>query len=193
MEFVSRKVIQLDKLISELDRLVFKFVKVLEKHADYVIVSGYVYILFGRARATEGVDILIEELSEAEVNVFYEDLTNNGFWCLNSGDVKDIYSYLEDGLAVRFAVKGSSIPNFEVKFARKRLSVEALKDVLTVVTRIGKIRISSIERQIAFKRYYLKSDKDLEDAEHIERVFKGHVDKEKINKYRELISRDEKT
>jgi len=96
-------------------------------------------------------------------------------------------------LAVRFAVKGSSIPNFEVKFARKRLSVEALKDVLTVVTRIGKIRISSIERQIAFKRYYLKSDKDLEDAEHIERVFKGHVDKEKINKYRELISRDEKT
>ena len=193
MEFVSRKVIQLDKLISELDRLVFKFVKVLEKHADYVIVSGYVSILFGRARATEGVDILIEELSEAEVNVFYEDLTNNGFWCLNSGDVKDIYSYLEDGLAVRFAVKGSSIPNFEVKFARKRLSVEALKDVLTVVTRIGKIRISSIERQIAFKRYYLKSDKDLEDAEHIERVFKGHVDKEKINKYRELISRDEKT
>ena len=49
------------------------------------------------------------------------------------------------------------------------------------------IIISSLERQIAFKRYYLMSDKDLEDAKHVEEVFKGHIDVEKIKKYKVFL------
>ena len=64
---------------------------------------------------------------------------------------------------------------------------EALHDVLTVVTTGGTLRISSLERQIAFKRYFLMSDKDLEDAAHIEEVFKKNLDLRKIEEYRKKI------
>ncbi|MBI2141461.1 hypothetical protein HYU16_03480, partial [Candidatus Woesearchaeota archaeon] len=55
MEFVDDKTIKLDKVLNELDKFVLKFIKILEKHADYVIVSGYVSILFGRSRSTEDI------------------------------------------------------------------------------------------------------------------------------------------
>ena len=44
-----------------------------------------------------------------------------------------------------------------------------------------------MERQIAFKRYYLSSDKDIEDALFIEKLFKGQIDYNKVNKFEELI------
>lgn len=62
MEFVGKGKIRLDRVLSELDERVLGFTRILEKHVEYVIVSGYVSILFGRARATEDVDILIKEL-----------------------------------------------------------------------------------------------------------------------------------
>ena len=57
----------------------------------------------------------------------------------------------------------------------------------------GKLIISSLERQIAFKRYYLKSEKDLEDAMHIEELFKEEIDYEKINKLKKIITNIKKT
>ena len=52
---------------------------------------------------------------------------------------------------------------------------------------LGNVCISSLERQIAFKKYYLKSDKDIEDAKHIGSLFKENIDMEKINKYKKLL------
>jgi len=109
------------------------------------------------------------------------------FWCLNSGKINEIYDYLENGSAVRFAIKNQTTPNFEIKFAKKPLDKESFKDSINAVTKLGKLKISSLERQIAFKKYYLKSDKDIEDAEHLENIFKKNIDKEKINKYKILI------
>lgn len=60
-----------------------------------------------------------------------------------------------------------------VKFANKRLCIEALRDTLSVVTRLANLNISSLERQVAFKKYYLKSDKDAEYAGHIEELLKN--------------------
>lgn len=51
----------------------------------------------------------------------------------------------------------------------------------------GKMKISSLERHIAFKKYYLGSGKDKEDALHIEEIFRGKIDYGKINKFRKLI------
>ena len=51
----------------------------------------------------------------------------------------------------------------------------------------GKIIISCLERNIAFKKYFLKSDKDNEDANHLEELFRDKLDYGKINKIRELI------
>ena len=53
MEILNKKTIKLDKELNLLDKFVLEFVRILEKHVNYVIVSGYVAILFGRARSTE--------------------------------------------------------------------------------------------------------------------------------------------
>lgn len=191
MEFVNKKSIKLDKVMNRLDTFVLKFIKILEKYTKYVIVSGYVSILFGRARGTEDIDIFIKELNKKKFNALYKDLKKHGYWCLNTEDADEVYAYLADGLAVRFAIKNQTIPNFEIKFTKKKFQIYTFKDVLTVVTKLGKINISSIERQIAFKKYYLKSDKDLEDARHLEELFKEHIDWKKIDKYKKLIQKDE--
>ena len=193
MKFLDSKTIQIDKELNELDKFVLRFIKILEKHTDYVIISGYVSILLGRTRGTEDIDVFIKELNKKEFIKLYNELKRNGYWCLNSEEDNELYSYLEDGLAIRFALKNETIPNFEVKFAKKLLSKESFNDRITVITKDGRIKISSLERQIAFKRYYLKSDKDLEDARHIEEVFKENIDKKKINIYKNLITRYEKT
>ena len=109
------------------------------------------------------------------------------YWCLNSDDVSEIYDYLKDGFPIRIAIQDQTIPNFEIKLAKTLLDKEAFKDSIKVKTKLGEMKISSLERQIAFKRYYLKSDKDLEDARHIERLFKESIDHNKLEGYRRLI------
>ena len=189
MEFINKNTIKLDKEINELDKFVFKFIKFLEKYTDYVIISGYVSILLGRSRTTEDIDVFIQPMVKGKFSEFYKELIKNGFWCLNSEDIDEIYGYLQDRLAVRFALNGQTTPNFEVKFAMKELDMDSFADRIAVETDLGRLCISSLERQIAFKRYYLKSDKDIEDAVHIESLFKKYLDANKINKYKGMLAK----
>ncbi len=71
MEFVDKKTIKLDKEINELDKFVFKFIKILNKYTDYVIISGYVSILLGRSRSTEDVDVFIKPIEKIMFPAFY--------------------------------------------------------------------------------------------------------------------------
>lgn len=187
MELKNNKIFALDKISSELDIFVLKFLRILEKYTEYVVISGYVSILLGRSRATEDVDIFIKPIKRELFSEFYKDLIKNGFWCVNCEDEGEIFSYLEDSLAIRFAEANTYAPNFEVKYPKDDLDEETFSNYLIVVLKIGEIKISSLERQIAFKRYYLASDKDADDALHIEELFKDKIDYKKINKYRELI------
>lgn len=187
MEFVNKDTIKLNKILNELDTFVLRFIKVLEKHADYVIVSGYVSILFGRSRSTEDIDIFIKELSKVQFDVLYQDLKDAGYWCLNGENADEIYDYLQEGLSIRFATAGETIPNFEVKFAKKKSALMAFADALTVQIGEDKVKLSSLERQIAYKRYYLKSDKDLEDAAYIEKLFKEHINLAKVKLMQKMI------
>jgi len=190
MQFIEKDVLKLDRILSELDEFVLNFIKILEKYSEYVIISGYVSILLGRSRATEDVDVFIKSIPIGQFSTLYEGLKKAGYWCLNGENTSEIYSYLKDGLAIRFALKNQTIPNFEVKFAIKSLSVAVFGDFITVLTPKGKLKISSFERQIAFKKFYLKSDKDLEDAQHIEKLFKENINQETINKYKRLIENE---
>jgi len=183
----EKKQIISDKEISELDKFVLDFITVLEKHIDYVIISGYISILLGRARATEDVDVFIKKISLDKFSEFYKDVKKAGFWCLNAENTKEVFSYLEDGFAVRFARQEQTIPNFEIKFPKRQIDEGTFEDFITVILPQGKIKISSLERQIAFKRYYLKSDKDIEDAVHIEELFKEDIDYEEINKLKQIV------
>lgn len=190
MEFVDNRTIKLDKPLSDLDLLVLRFIKIIEKYAGYVIISGYVAILLGRSRGTEDVDLFIKPITKEKFVQFYQELKENGFWCLNAESDDEVYDYIKEGIPLRFALKNQTIPNFEVKVAKKRLDLDAFEDFITVETVSGALNISSLEPQIAYKRYYLKSDKDLEDARHLENVFKEHLNKEKIKKYRQLIEQE---
>lgn len=186
---LDKKEIILDRELSELDKLAIEFTKILEKHANYVIISGYISILLGRSRATEDIDVFIEKIPFSNFIELYKEIDKKGFWCINAEKPEEIFSYLQGGFAVRFAKKETSIPNFEVKFPKREVDKETFQDFIIVRTSKGNIKISSLERQIAFKRYYLESPKDLEDAKHIELLFKEKIDNEKINKLKEIIER----
>ena len=188
MEYNSeKKEIILNKELSDLDRFVLDFLRILEKHSDYIVISGYISILFGRSRATEDIDVYMNHISFEGFNELYNDLRKNGFWCLNAEDVFEVFSYLNDGLAIRFAKGNSPIPNFEIKFPKREIDKDTFNDFIKVKFSEGEIKISSFERHIAFKRYYLKSDKDIEDALHIEELFRDKIDYNKINKLREIV------
>lgn len=192
MEYINKNEIRLSRRLSALDRLVLHFVSILEKYVDYVIISGYISILFGRARATEDIDIFIKKMDKKEFPRLYKELDLEGFWCINAEKVEEVFNYLQDGLAIRFARKKTSIPNFEIKFPKRAIDEETFEDSINVSLSEGKIIISSLERQIAFKRYFLKSDKDIEDALHIEEVFKDKLDYDKINKLKKIIEGNER-
>ncbi len=68
------KEIVLNRELSNLDKLVLNFIKILEKYTDYVIVSDYVSIILGRARATEDVDVFIEKIDKSKFLSLYKEL-----------------------------------------------------------------------------------------------------------------------
>ncbi|MBU1111468.1 MAG: hypothetical protein KJ896_01700, partial [Nanoarchaeota archaeon] len=92
MEFMSDKKIKLNKPLSELDKFVLKFIKIVEKYTDYVIISGYVSILLGRSRATEDVDAFLKQINKETFVKLYHELKENGFWCLNAESDDEVYS-----------------------------------------------------------------------------------------------------
>ena len=187
MKYIDKKTIKLDKIPTLLDEFVTDFVKILQKHATYVIVSGYVSILFGRSRATEDVDIVVEKMSKDQFYELYSDLQKNGYWCVNIENNDEVLRMLLDGFAVRFAKKPNIIPNVEFKFVKNSLETKAIKTSLDVIMSSGKIKISNIELQIAYKEKVLKSDKDLEDARHLETVFKDRINNNLLEKYRKML------
>ena len=187
MKFIDKKTIKLDKIPTLLDEFVVNFTKILQKHVKYVIVSGYVSILFGRSRATEDIDIIVEKMSKNRFYDFYLDLQKNGYWCVNIENRDEILRMLLDGFAVRFAKKRNIVPNIEFKFMKNLVEKNAINTSLDVIMPTGKIKISNIELQIAYKEKVLKSDKDLEDAKHLEMVFKDKINNKLLEKYGKML------
>ena len=186
MKIIDDTTIQLDRELSDLDLFVLDFVKILEKHAFYVLISGYVAILFGRTRTTEDVDLFIERISEEKAKVLYNHLIKHGFWALNASSGKDLFeAIVKEKIAVRFAYQGKSIPNIELKCVKDLLDAVALQDRIKVKTLGGDLWISNIPLQVAYKRFVLGSKKDLEDAQHLQKLFK--VPEEEINQQRRIL------
>ena len=161
MEIKPNGTIVLGRELSDLDKFVVEFCDVVDRCMKYTLISGYVAILFGRSRGTEDVDMFIEEISFMQFCIFYHELIEKGFWALNADSPMELYSMLEDKLAIRFAVEGKSIPNMEVKFAKDsldNLSIAQRQKVMLIKNNF--LWVSMIPMQIAYKRYILKSPKD---------------------------------
>ena len=187
MKFINNKTIEIDRELSDLDRFILDFIKVLNKHVKYVIVSGYVAILLGRGRASEDVDIIISKIDFSTFKLLYSELRENKFYCLNAEEEKTVYSYLEDNLAVRFAKMRSVIPNVEMKCVKDKVDRIAIENAINVKLSEGVLKISNLELQIAFKEEVLRSPRDLEDAEYIRDVAKGYLDEKLIQSYKEML------
>ncbi|MCX6660916.1 MAG: hypothetical protein NTY91_00010 [Euryarchaeota archaeon] len=187
MRFIDKTTLEIDRELSDLDRLALDFVTVLEKHTSYVIVSGYVSILLGRARASEDIDIIIPKIAFPTLKKLVHDLKEKGFYCINEEKDSDIFECLTEGLAVRFAKQNTMIPNIEMKWAKNTIDEVTLQTPLTVILPMGTLRISQLELQIAFKEMVLRSPKDREDARHIQKVAEGHLDKKLLQHYKEML------
>ena len=187
MKFIDKKTIEIDRELSDLDKFTIDFTNILKEHLNYVIVSGYVAILLGRARASEDVDIIIPRTNFETFEKLYSDIKKRDFYCLNAEEDKTIYSYLEDNLAVRFARIDTMIPNIELKWTKNDFDKTALEKTIDVRIRNETLSISHLELQIAFKEEILKSPKDLEDAQHIKDVAKEYLDNKLIQKYKEML------
>ncbi len=181
-----KNIIAVDRQLSDLDKFTLKFVRILSKHVDYVIVSGYVAILLGRSRASEDVDIIIPKISFNVFKKILKDLKKKGFYCLNAETDKEIFSYWESKFAIRFAEKRTAIPNIELKWAKTKADKIALSTKITVDLGKEKLKISNIELEIAFKEAVLKSQKDMEDARHLRNVKKG-LNIKLIKRYKAML------
>jgi len=177
MEYdVAKKEIILNRKISNLDKFVIDFCGLLK---NYVLVSGYVSILFGRSRATEDVDLLIPKMEIEEFKKLWDEIHASGFECINTFDFKEAFDITKEH-NIRFSRKGKPIPNMEFKIIQNEIHEYSFENKIKVIIHDSILYISPLEMQIVYKLMLGKQDnkKDLEDAKHLYELFK-----EKLNNF----------
>ncbi len=183
---VKNKELHIKKQLTKLDQFVIEALAILGKYVDYVLISGYVSIFFGRARATEDVDLFIDEIIPEKFFKFYDEAISKGYE-FNIENPEDLYhEYLQDNLSINMWRKSLPLIRLEIKIAKKPSQKMSLKDKIKVFYNGDFLFFSPVEYQIAYKKAILKSDKDLEDARHLEIVFKN-INKELIDSYTKLV------
>lgn len=174
IEFKEDKII-FNRELSLLDSFVLSFAEHLEtNNIKYVIISGYVAILFGRSRMSEDVDIFIENISFEKFLKFWSEIEQN-YECLNTGNSYEAYNdYLKNHQAIRIAKKGNFIPNIELKFVKNDLDRYSLENRKHAKIVDRSLYLSPLELQIPYK-LFLGSEKDIEDARFLFKLFRDHL------------------
>jgi len=80
---IKQSGIKLDRELSDLDKFAIGFSKTIGRYTKYVIVSGYVSILLGRARASEDIDMLVPVMDENKWAKIYGILIKEGYTTKN--------------------------------------------------------------------------------------------------------------
>lgn len=172
----TKEHIKFEKVLSALDEFTLEFTAVLDaQKIKYVLIAGYVAILFGRSRSSEDIDLFIEPLTEDQFIQLSSALEHAGFMCIITDNPHEGYAeYLTQGLSLRFSRKDLFIPNMELKFTKNALDAWALHHRRTVIVNNTTIYISPLESQIAHK-LDLGSDKDIEDAAYLYTLFSEYL------------------
>jgi len=189
---VSKARIKLVKELNDLDKLVIDFVRILDRNkVKYVLVSGYVSILFGRSRSSEDIDIIVKKIPKQRFLVLWEDLSKKRFECIVPDSFESAYDkYLMNHTSIRFSRKDQPIPNIEFMFPKaEALDNWVLKNGKQVRLNRKVLKISPIELQIAYK-LFLGSGKDIEDARHLYQLFVENLDQKLLTKF--LLKLDKK-
>jgi hypothetical protein len=172
-----------------LDKFTEDFCDVVDKCAKYIVVSGFVAISTGRTRATEDIDMIVEKLSKERFIELHSALDKAGFECMRSSNAEDIFSYLSHGDNVRYTRKENKMfpPEMDIHFVKDELDELQLRERQKIEASGLNVWFSSIEFNIAFKEELLKTDKDLEDATHLRKMFYTRLSEEKINQIKSMI------
>lgn len=179
----SEQTIELSgKVLTGLDRFVLDFLRILEGKTSYVIVSGYVAILFGRSRGTEDIDILIPALDADAFRDLHQSLLEGEFEFLNAEDASGLPDMLGKGMGIRIAKKGRFIPNIELRFLKGVVDSYVFQNRTRVLIPDASLYISPIDVQIAYK-IYLGSDKDIEDAVYLWEIFREDLDQNSLKSW----------
>jgi len=183
MKFIDKNTIKLDKVLNKLDEFVIDFVPLLDKVGiKYVIISGYVAILFGRNRSSEDIDLFIEKISIEKFKRLWDELIKK-FECVITDDLEDAYfEYLNKNSAIRFARKNEFVPNIELKFPKVELDSWTLNNKKEIILNGTKIFVSFLELQISYK-LFLGTEKDIEDAKYLYDLFKGKLNNEILENF----------
>jgi len=172
-----------------LDKFCIEFCSIVEKHAKYIIVSGFLVIASGRTRGTEDIDMIIEKMNKKDFAFLHKDLTKKNFVCMQNDNPEEIYDeYLSQDLSIRYTYKNIPLPQMEMKFAKDELDEYQLKTRIKIPLTGLEVWFSSIEMNIAFKEEYLKSDKDLEDSKHLRIVYADKINEKEINRIKQMIN-----
>lgn len=182
IQYSDRQIVLSEKVLTDLDRFVMDFTRILEKRTPYVIVSGYVAILFGRSRGTEDIDILVPPLEQDTFVHLHRDLIAGGFEFLNAEHDHGLYDMLVRGMGIRIAHHDQFIPNIELKFLKDDVDRHVLENRVAVTIPDASFFISPVDIQIAYK-LYLGSDKDIEDAVYLWEIFKDDLDSPRMKKW----------
>jgi hypothetical protein len=175
IEFVERK-LSFEKELTIYDELALKFSNILNQNGiEYIFVSGYVAILFGRSRTSEDIDLLVKRISYEKFRELWIILESD-FYCHNTSNPKTAYNdYLENKLALRFSIKDTVIPNVEFKWIYTQQQRRVFDNSLEVILNNNTMKIGSLETQIAYK-LYLGTEKDIEDARYLFELFRERLD-----------------
>jgi hypothetical protein len=168
MEFTEEGVV-IDKPLSDLDGLILEVGAILDAVGiEYSVVSGYVAVLFGRARATEDIDVITERFAEGTADELATRLQEAGYWG-SAMPLDDLHEPLADDLPVRIAEDGHRVPTVELKFASDEHDRISLDNAISVRLAGETLRVGSLEFQIAYK-LDMGARKDYEDALYLHEV-----------------------
>jgi dihydroxyacetone kinase-like predicted kinase len=170
-----------------LNNFCLKFCRVLSKHVEYIVVSGFVAIASGRTRGTEDIDIIIRRMSSDDFRELHKDLIKEGFVCIQSFQADEIFNYLKDKLSVRYCLKNQPVPQIELKFEKDKLDDYQFETKEKLPLTDLDVWFSSVNMNVAFKEELLKSPKDMEDARYLRLVYKEKINEKEIEKIKKMI------
>lgn len=181
MEFTGDEVV-IDKPLNDLDRLMLDVVSTLESVGiQYAVVSGYVAVLFGRARATEDIDVILAGIDEETASALATELSNAGYWG-PAMPLDDLFETLTEELPIRVAEKGHRVPNVELKLATDEYDRASIDQGITVRLPEGAVTIAPIELQIAYK-LGMGAQRDFEDALYLYEVAGPTLNRDALESY----------
>ena len=186
---IEEDIIIIQRDLTELDLFVKKFLEVLKKHSDYLVVSGFVSICTGRARGTEDIDVLVPVMEKENFIRLFNDLDKNDFWCYQGDTPENVYDYIKGLNNIRFAKINEIFPNIEfVPFNQtKKAKFFEFNHPQKIKIKDFEFKIPPLEFEILYKEIILNGKKDIEDAKHLRIFFSEIIKEEKFKEYGPII------